>query len=136
MEVVDQENVAVSAQKKTAPSPYKEALLKSPAKPSQQSVQPVQTQNAASKEWSLASFEIGKRLGRGKFGNVYLAREKASKTVVALKVLFRTQLQQAGVEHQVKREVEIQAHIRFVHWLDTLSILFSPFNGALQYSPQ
>ena len=67
---------------------------------------------APAKEWTLASFEIGKRLGRGKFGNVYLAREKASKTVVALKVLFRTQLQQAGVEHQVKREVEIQAHLR------------------------
>jgi hypothetical protein len=28
------------------------------------------------KRWSLADFDIGKPLGRGKFGNVYLARER------------------------------------------------------------
>ena len=32
------------------------------------------TRNKAS--WSLSDFDIGKPLGRGKFGNVYLAREK------------------------------------------------------------
>lgn len=36
--------------------------------------------------WSLSDFDIGKPLGRGKFGNVYLAREKQSKYIVALKV--------------------------------------------------
>ena len=36
--------------------------------------------------WSLADFDIGKPLGKGKFGNVYLAREKESQFVVALKV--------------------------------------------------
>jgi len=39
------------------------------------------------KKWALDDFEIGKPLGKGKFGNVYLAREKNSKFVVALKVL-------------------------------------------------
>lgn len=34
----------------------------------------------------LSDFEIGKPLGRGKFGNVYLAREKETKYIVALKV--------------------------------------------------
>lgn len=29
------------------------------------------------KRWQLGDFDIGKPLGRGKFGNVYLAREKA-----------------------------------------------------------
>ena len=28
------------------------------------------------KRWTLGDFDIGKPLGRGKFGNVYLAREK------------------------------------------------------------
>lgn len=28
------------------------------------------------RRWTLNDFEIGKPLGRGKFGNVYLAREK------------------------------------------------------------
>lgn len=36
--------------------------------------------------WSLDDFDIGKPLGKGKFGNVYLAREKKSKFIVALKV--------------------------------------------------
>ena len=64
------------------------------------------------KEWQLSDFDIGKPLGRGKFGNVYLAREKASKYIVALKVLFKNQLQKAGVEHQLRREIEIQSHLR------------------------
>ncbi|XP_071523717.1 aurora kinase-like [Panulirus ornatus] len=62
--------------------------------------------------WSLDNFEIGRPLGKGKFGNVYLAREKCSKYIVALKVLFKSQLQKASVEHQLRREIEIQAHLR------------------------
>ena len=30
----------------------------------------------AKSRWTLKDFDIGKPLGRGKFGNVYLAREK------------------------------------------------------------
>jgi len=33
--------------------------------------------------WTLEDFDIGRPLGKGKFGNVYLAREKASKYIVA-----------------------------------------------------
>ncbi|KAK4530255.1 hypothetical protein CCYA_CCYA03G1112 [Cyanidiococcus yangmingshanensis] len=62
--------------------------------------------------WTLSDFEIGRPLGRGKFGNVYLAREKRTRYIVALKVLFKSQLQKAGVEHQLRREIEIQSHLR------------------------
>ena len=65
-------------------------------------------------QWSLKDFEIGRSLGRGKFGSVYLAREKKSKFIVALKVLFKSQLVKGGVEHQLTREIEIQSHLRFV----------------------
>ena len=41
-----------------------------------------------------------------------MAREKQSKFIVALKVLFKAQLQKAGVEHQLRREIEIQSHLR------------------------
>lgn len=44
---------------------------------------------AATRRWQLTDFDIGKPLGRGKFGNVYLAREKKSKYIVALKVRRR-----------------------------------------------
>lgn len=62
--------------------------------------------------WCLDDFEIGKPLGRGKFGSVYLAREKVSKYIVAIKVLRKSQLLKAGVEHQLRREIEIQSHLR------------------------
>lgn len=96
--------------------------------------------------WQLSDFDIGRPLGRGKFGNVYLAREKESKFIVALKVriilllnnittynegwfvsagmsrftgpchhsqvLFKSQLQESNVEHQLRREIEIQSHLR------------------------
>ncbi|KAG6486791.1 hypothetical protein ZIOFF_055371 [Zingiber officinale] len=64
------------------------------------------------KRWTLNDFDIGKPLGRGKFGHVYLAREKKSNHIVALKVLFKSQLKQSQVEHQLRREVEIQSHLR------------------------
>lgn len=67
--------------------------------------------------WKLEDFEIGRPLGKGKFGNVYLAREKRSKYIIALKVLFKSQLQKAGVEHQLRREIEIQSHLRHVNVL-------------------
>ncbi|NXO00735.1 AURKA kinase, partial [Rhinopomastus cyanomelas] len=70
------------------------------------------SQETKKRQWSLEDFEIGRPLGKGKFGNVYLAREKQSKFILALKVLYKTQLEEAGVEHQLRREVEIQSHLR------------------------
>ncbi|XP_053505363.1 aurora kinase A isoform X2 [Ictalurus furcatus] len=70
------------------------------------------TTNAEKKPWSLENFDIGRALGKGKFGSVYLARERQTKFILALKVLFKKQLEKAGVEHQLRREVEIQSHLR------------------------
>ncbi|MFH4977275.1 hypothetical protein AB6A40_003984 [Gnathostoma spinigerum] len=64
------------------------------------------------KEWTLNDFDIGRPLGKGKFGNVYLARESSSKFVVAIKVLYKEQLKKYGVEQQLRREIEIQYHLR------------------------
>ena len=38
---------------------------------------------------TLLDFEIGKPLAEGKFGHVYVARERKSKFIVALKVVPR-----------------------------------------------
>ncbi|XP_020209102.1 serine/threonine-protein kinase Aurora-3 isoform X2 [Cajanus cajan] len=64
------------------------------------------------REWSLSDFEIGKPLGKGKFGRVYVAREVKSKFVVALKVIFKEQLEKYRIHHQVRREMEIQMSLQ------------------------
>ncbi len=61
--------------------------------------------------WKLEDFEIGKKLGRGKFGKVYIARERKSNFIVALKLISKKQILKSRVEHQMRREIEIQSHL-------------------------
>ncbi|KAI1748550.1 kinase-like protein [Xylaria castorea] len=62
----------------------------------------------AVKAFHLGMFEIGK----GKFGRVYLAREREHKFICALKVLYKKDVQHARVEVQVRREIKIQSNLR------------------------
>ncbi|KAF2836130.1 kinase-like protein [Patellaria atrata CBS 101060] len=68
-------------------------------------------QPSAPKQFHLGMFEIGKPLGKGKFGRVYLAKERSSGFVCALKVLHKHELQVGKVEKQVRREIEIQSNL-------------------------
>ena len=45
------------------------------------------------RQWNIEDFSLGKPLGKGKFGNVYLAKQKVSNVPVALKVLFKAPMQ-------------------------------------------
>ncbi|XP_042449387.1 serine/threonine-protein kinase Aurora-3-like [Zingiber officinale] len=65
----------------------------------------------AKEEWSIADFEIGKFIGEGKFGKVYLAREKQSGYVVALKVIFKAKLEKYRSHSHLRREIEIQHNL-------------------------
>ncbi|XP_047951452.1 serine/threonine-protein kinase Aurora-3 [Salvia hispanica] len=73
---------------------------------------PIQPQTTSKRQWSLADFDVGKPLGKGKFGRVYLAREIKSKYIVALKVIFKEQIEKYGLQHQLRREMEIQTALR------------------------
>ncbi|KAL9086708.1 MAG: hypothetical protein Q9165_007027 [Trypethelium subeluteriae] len=64
------------------------------------------------KSFHLGMFEIGKPLGKGKFGRVYLARERKHGFFCVLKVLYKDELLQGRVEKQVRREIEIQSNLR------------------------
>jgi len=75
------------------------------------------TNRAPKKPWKLTDFDIGKSLGRGKFGNVVLARERRTKFLCALKILYRDNLKKANIEHQVRREIQIQFHLRHANIL-------------------
>ncbi|RXM93747.1 Aurora kinase B [Acipenser ruthenus] len=62
--------------------------------------------------FSLKDFEIGRPLGKGKFGNVYLARDREINFILALKVMFKSQIEKEGMEYQLRREIEIQSRLR------------------------
>ncbi|KAF4984034.1 hypothetical protein FZEAL_692 [Fusarium zealandicum] len=64
------------------------------------------------KQFHLGMFEIGRPLGKGKFGRVYLARERTTGFICGLKVLHKNELQAGRVEKQVRREIEIQSNLR------------------------
>lgn len=74
--------------------------------------------------FSLEDIDVGKRLGSGKFGNVYVARCRRTGYVFALKVLHKAQLIKHGVEHQLRREIEIQSHCRHVNILRLYSYFY------------
>nr|XP_056700874.1 aurora kinase B-like [Euleptes europaea] len=62
--------------------------------------------------WCISDFEIGKPLGKGRFGSVYLARDKKTHFILALKVIFKSAMEKAQLEHQLRREIEILCHLR------------------------
>ncbi|CAF4112016.1 unnamed protein product, partial [Rotaria magnacalcarata] len=68
--------------------------------------------SSKSTSWTIEDFEIGNLLGRGRFGYVYCGREKQTRFVVALKILFKAQLKNSKMEQQVKREIEIQSNLK------------------------
>lgn len=90
------------------------------------------------KKWTLSDFEVGKPLGRGKFGHVYLAREKSSGYIVALKVLYKAEMKNSNIEKQLRREIEIQSHLRhpnvlrlYGYFYDTKRVFL-----ILEYAPK
>ncbi|XP_043382912.1 aurora kinase C-like isoform X6 [Chelonia mydas] len=64
------------------------------------------------KMWCIDDFEIGRPLGKGRFGTVYLAREQNTHFILALKVIFKSALEKSQLEHQLRREIEILSHLR------------------------
>ncbi|KAI9635176.1 kinase-like domain-containing protein [Dioszegia hungarica] len=64
--------------------------------------------------WSLRDFDIGKPLGKGHFGKVYLARLKSPTNpfVLVLKCLPKDAVLKEGVTIQVRREIEIMQSLR------------------------
>ncbi|XP_028635972.1 aurora kinase B isoform X2 [Grammomys surdaster] len=88
--------------------------------------------------FTIDNFEIGRPLGKGKFGNVYLAREKKSRFIVALKILFKSQIEKEGVEHQLRREIEIQAHLKHPNILQLYNYFYDQqrIYLILEYAPR
>jgi aurora kinase len=76
-------------------------------------LRPSHNDNRASQHhWHINDFEQIQQLGRGKFGMVYLAREKNSRYVVAIKKMNKAELEKNSFGEQAKREIQIQSMLR------------------------
>lgn len=80
----------------------------------------------SSMKWSASDFVVGRPLGRGKFGNVYLARESRTSKSVALKVIFKNSLTGGKSFNLLRREVEIQIRLRHPHILRLYGYFHDP----------
>lgn len=90
------------------------------------------SRKAPTKQWKLSSFELGRPLGKGKFGRVYMVRTiEEPKYIIALKCLHKIEIVQAKVEKQVRREIEIQSNLRYA-FDATTSRFYHPGAGCSQ----
>ncbi|KAK2035740.1 kinase-like protein [Colletotrichum somersetense] len=64
------------------------------------------------KAFHLGMFDIGRSLGKGTFGHVYLARERTNGFICALKILPKKHLQGTRMQKQVGRGIDIQIRLR------------------------
>ncbi|KAF8939123.1 hypothetical protein BGZ58_010556 [Dissophora ornata] len=90
------------------------------------------------REWCLDDFELARPLGKGQFGRVYLMRERQSGYVVAMKVLLKSELLKVNMEHQLRREIDIQSNLKHKHILrlDTFFHDETRVYLVLEYAPQ
>lgn len=80
-----------------------------------------------------------KRIGSGKFGKVFSAKEKESGKMVALKVVYKKLLDQYNFYGQMRKELEIQYRLSshpnivklYAYFYDS-SCVFS----VLEYAPE
>lgn len=61
---------------------------------------------------TLQDFEIGKVLGKGKFGKVYCVKHKKTGLICALKAMEKKEIIQYTIQKQFRREVEIQGSFK------------------------
>ncbi|KAJ3449118.1 serine/threonine-protein kinase ial-related [Anaeramoeba flamelloides] len=64
------------------------------------------------KNWKRQDFDIGKKIGEGKLGSIYLARERKSNRLIALKVLPKGLLNSKKGKELLKREIRIQKKLK------------------------
>jgi aurora kinase len=56
----------------------------------------------------INQFKLGKKLGSGRFGNVYIAEEKETRFVYAIKVMNKAKIKEAEMEEQIVQEIKLQ----------------------------
>ena len=52
-------------------------------------------------ELTLSQFEVGRKLGKGRFGDVYMARDIRTGFALAIKMISKKDVKEANMENQV-----------------------------------
>lgn len=63
------------------------------------------------KSWTIDDFELGRPLGKGKFGQVWLAKDKYKGFIVAIKVIKKSDIKSCESTRQLRREIEIHSNL-------------------------
>ncbi|KAF7703967.1 putative spindle assembly checkpoint kinase like protein [Cucumispora dikerogammari] len=80
-------------------------------------------------KWKIEDFELGKPLGYGKFGVVWLVKEKKSNYILALKIIKKKDIaDDIKAIRQVRREIEIQMNIKSVFVLRMFGFFHDDIN--------
>ena len=80
-------------------------------------------------EWSVSRFLIGRPLGSGGFGRVYLAKEKDSGFICVLKSVKKSAIKDANGLKLISREVEINSNLNH----DNILKMYGYFADALRF---
>lgn len=89
--------------------------------------------------WTLADFDVGTKLGAGKFGRVYLAREKGGRnTIVAIKSIKKDDVKKEKIKYQLIREIEIQRNLYHYNILKMFGYFYDEKRVyiLLEYAPE
>ncbi|KAK0395187.1 hypothetical protein QR680_001162 [Steinernema hermaphroditum] len=72
----------------------------------------INTSSELSSQLSLDDFEIGRILGRGRFGVVFRGRHIESRDLVAIKVIRNDQIDELDMYNQLEEEIVIQSNLK------------------------
>lgn len=87
---------------------------------------------------SIEDFQVGKCLGKGRFGSVFLAKDKRSEILVALKVVKKKTIKDSKMANQIKNEIKIQSCLSHPNVLKFFGFFQDEeqFYLILEYAPQ
>ncbi len=76
------------------------------------------------KNFTINDFQLLDKIGKGSFGDVYVAQQKATGFMVVIKKLLKKKIAQMKVEQHLLRQIKIQSFLKHRH----LTSIYGFFN--------